>query len=929
MRLVGAVAALLRRVRAERGTTALVFVLVALTGFVVAAAPRLFDRVSDDGLRFELTRGTAIQRNLEFTTVDPLPAGGAGDPLAPVAARAVLFRDGLAPSVRDLIDDIHFIVDSPRFRVIGAPLLPTFVTLREADGIDGQVDLVAGRWPARVSRGAAPDPSAPPAIEIALSDTAAARVGLAVGDQLDARVDATDPLLRGVPVTSDTAIRIDLVGTFTVRDPSASVWFDDRGLAEVTIGGTADAPLAFATGLIAPAAYPDLLALGQRSRYRWRLFTDPARVDAGGLDALTSDLRQLQLQYGATGERPGAIVLRTGILAGIQRYTAQHATTETVLGLTALGPIVVAAGAVGLVGILVVRRRRASLALARGRGASGAQLMATQLWEGLLVTVPAALLGLGVAIVVIPARPSDLSSIGAILVALGATAILLAATWPVARRARRDLERDDPPVVRMTARRLVFEALVVGLSLTAAWLLRERGLGGVEPSGATRTPAPFDPFLAATPVLIGIAVAVLTIRLYPIPVRGLGWLLARRRGLVPVLGLRSLGRQPSSGSLPVLVLLVTLAIGTFSSVLLASLEGGQVAAAMQEVGADFRISAGAGGTLDPGLAAGPGPSSLPGVVAVAGGTIVSDASLSTDPRALTTVYALAVDAAAYDRVLAGMPGVPALAPWVSDAPLGPDAGTAAHPIPAVVSTRLPGLGIGTPFQLVLRGRRMDFRVAARIDGFPGIGGSTPFVITTFGSVAAGWQGSPLKPTVLFARGPATLVDGLRMPTGNDPAPVVVSRYERYALLHATPLVGAVSGGFAIALGLASAYAGLAVMSVVVLHAQRRAREAAFLRTLGVTGRQLVGLTVIEQGLPLVVALAIGIALGLGLASLLEPGIDLGAFSGPGSTVALMIDPISIAAVAASISVVVVVAIGTSSWLARRLDIGRALRIGED
>ena len=73
MRLVGAVAALLRRVRAERGTTALVFVLVALTGFVVAAAPRLFDRVSDDGLRFELTRGTAIQRNLEFTTVDPLP----------------------------------------------------------------------------------------------------------------------------------------------------------------------------------------------------------------------------------------------------------------------------------------------------------------------------------------------------------------------------------------------------------------------------------------------------------------------------------------------------------------------------------------------------------------------------------------------------------------------------------------------------------------------------------------------------------------------------------------------------------------------------------------------------------------------------------------------------------------------------------------
>jgi putative ABC transport system permease protein len=906
----------------------LVFVLVALTSFAVAAAPRLFDRVADDGLRFAVTQGTAVQRNLEFSSVDPVPAGPAGDPLQHVAALGEVRRDGLAPSIRELIGDVHFIADSPRFQLAHAPVLPTSLTFRVADGLDDQVDLVDGRWPARVA-----DPSEPGSsqtIEIALSEGAAERIGLKVGDRLDALVDPADPMLRFVFPTPSAQAAVVLVGTFSVRDPNAAVWFGDPSVAQVGIGGTPDQPVAFATGLVAPAAYADILAFGLPERYRWRMLVDPARFEAGDLDTLVADLRRLQQRFGATVEQPGVTVLRTGLLSAVQRYVEQRATTTTVLSLAALGPLIVAAGALGLIGILVVRRRRPALALARGRGASGAQLMATQLWEGLLVTVPAALVGLGMAILVVPARPSALSSLGAMVVALGATLILLLATWPVARRARRDLERDDPPIARLSPRRLIFEALIVGLSLTAALLLRQRGLaaegvaGGAPGGPGATAPVGFDPFLALSPVLIGVAVAVLTIRLYPIPVRALGWLLARRRGLVAVLGLRSLGRQPSSATLPLLILMVTLAVGTFSSVLLASLEDSQAAVAMQDVGADFRISA-AGGPLDPGLDLG----SVAGVEAVAAGLVVPDAGQSTTSRSTTTVLALAVEPGAYDDVLAGTPGVPALAPWFFGAPIGPDAGTDADPIPAVVSARPPGLAAGSRFHLVLRGRRMAFQVVSRIDGFPGIPRSTPFVITSYRSVAAGWQGNPLAPEVLFVRAPPDSADALRGALGEQGSATLTSRYDRYATLRATPLVGAVSGGFAVALALAAVYAGLAVMAVVLLHAQRHAREAAFLRTLGVSARQVLGLTVIEQGVPLAIALVLGIGLGIGLASLLQPGIDLAAFSSPDATVALAVDPVSIAAIAASIALVVVLAIALSSWLARRLDIGRTLRIGED
>ena len=75
MRLTSATVALLRRLRAERGVVAFLFILVATTSFLVAVSPRLLDRVSDEGLRDGLASATAIQRNIEFATADRIAPG--------------------------------------------------------------------------------------------------------------------------------------------------------------------------------------------------------------------------------------------------------------------------------------------------------------------------------------------------------------------------------------------------------------------------------------------------------------------------------------------------------------------------------------------------------------------------------------------------------------------------------------------------------------------------------------------------------------------------------------------------------------------------------------------------------------------------------------------------------------------------------------
>ncbi len=479
---------------------------------------------------------------------------------------------------------------------------------------------------------------------------------------------------------------------------------------------------------------------------------------------------------------------------------------------------------------------------------------------------------------------------------------------------------------RLSPRRLVFEAVIVGLSITAAWLLRERGLAAAG-SEATRG---FDPFLAATPLLIGIAVGLLTIRLYPVPVRALGWLMARRRDLVPVLGLRNLGRHPTTGYLPLLILMLTVAIGTFSSVFQVTIERSQAAVSWQEVGADLRVDA-AGNTS---IAANVDPTAIPGVEAASAGFVEPDALLSIGAGRRMRAYVEALDGPSYESVLAGSPISGRMPGWFDGAAPGPQAGTEADPIPAIFSTRLrnavEALELGDVFEVLFRSRTVALRVAEFSDTFPGIPPGEPFLIVPFGPVAAFPAGGAgeLLPNVVFVRGPASAAEPLLAAAGGPAAVMLRSRHDAFDVLHDAPLVAAVTGGFAVALVVAGTYAALAVVAVVVLHAQRRSREVAFLRTMGLTERQVAGLTIVEHGLPVILALVTGVTLGLGLAWLLAPGVDLAAFSDPGSTIRLQVDWVSVIGVGAAVVAVVAAAVASSSWLARRLVLGHALRIGE-
>jgi putative ABC transport system permease protein len=470
------------------------------------------------------------------------------------------------------------------------------------------------------------------------------------------------------------------------------------------------------------------------------------------------------------------------------------------------------------------------------------------------------------------------------------------------------------------------ELTAITVAAGSAFLLRERGLTLAAEAGE---PVRFDPLLGAVPVLIGLAVGLVAMRLYPLPVRALGWLAARRRDLVPVLGLRTVGRHPTIVALPLLVLMLTAAIGAFSSVVVATVDRGQQKASWREFGADYVIEPQAGLALAEPV----DPTGVDGVAAVARAYRDPVARLDVSGTEARSILLYAVEPAAYRRVTAGSPIQPAWPDAFDEAPDTRGLGTGGNPLPAIVSRRMPvglrPLAIGATFQAAVQNQPITFEVVGLRTEFPGVAAGAAFVIAPFDQLALAPLRNPLRPTHLLVSGPASIEDGLRTAVrGQSVTARVASRHARYAEMHDAPLAAAIATGFRISLGVAAAYTALTIVAAVALTAGRRSRDLAYLRTLGFNGRQALGLIIVEHAPPVAFALAAGVALGLGVAWMIEPGLGLASFIGPDASVDLQVDWLQIGLVGAGLVAVVSVAVLASTWLARRVEIGHVLRLAE-
>lgn len=908
----GARRLLARQGRAHAGALAVVAAVVLVTSFLACSVPRVLSHVYDQGLRDTLVAAGPTGRDLTATASGYLPLSEDDDPLAAYDRATQALLADTDPSLADRVSGTTYSVTSELLTAtvdLGGQARQdpaTRLSLRAADDWQDHVDIVEG---ARPSGEIPPECVGPPdapvdpracVIEVALSADAAPEMQIAVGDIV--------PLEQGLPFGGGPVLT-RVVALFEPVDAEADYWsragralFPYQFISDDT--GLNNEGIAF----VAPRAYP--FVQGQvigisSSQVMIQLFTEPATFSSDDVHPVQRALDRLPASRLASADAPViTLQLRSQLDSVLEDYVAQRATADAVMSVALAGLLAVALAVLAMAARLVTERRRVTVRLAVARGASARQLAGWQAIEGLAVAAPAAVAGSVLTAVVVGGRGGRATVAVPLLLVL-ATAVLVPALGRAGSRGagRRDLWRRWAGPGR-----LVLELSVVGVAVAAVLTLRRRGLTTSAVELGT------DPLLVSVPVLLAVSVGIVVLRVFPIPLRSVGSLVARRGDAVPFLGLARSGRDVAGGTAPVIVLLLGLTMAVFTSVISATLARGGVEASWQSVGADLRLAS--AGYPDEAIEA---AREVDGVAAVAPAAISYDGEF--ERRDVTVV---ATDIGAYRDVQRANPVGPPL----------PASLDGADALPAVVSSSL--APDGGPLTITLRDTELVLDVAATAPTLPGIPADADWVLVPL---------DRLREATGFGHDAETAYVALDPGTPTDPASLdrltedltaalpgtaaVTTRAAEAREVADSGLVTGVRGLFAAGVVTGAAYATLAVVLTLVVTARQRDVVLSQLRTLGLSGRQARALVALEI-LPLAgAALVSGLLLGLATPWLLAPAIDLRPFTGSEVATPLTVDALSVTALAAGFAVVVGVAVLLVTAANRRRVLGSVLRVGED
>ncbi|NNU28284.1 FtsX-like permease family protein [Isoptericola sediminis] len=904
-----------RHLRTAAGATAALVAVTVLAAGTLSAVPRAVAAVHADQLAHVTAQSSPLAADLIATT-PAFPGYGEGyetyggvhreetgdDDAGPVPPAPDL--DGYLAALQDVAAD----QPAPLSAVLGAPDLLVAADRTVVERVDGNdvaqpgvvpqagpsapehVEVVDGRWPqvTRVPSDTAqllpgsdgvvefePDP-----MEVAVSTAVAAELDWTLGS-----VHATgEPLLPPLRV----------VGLWEPRDGDADYWshvprtttpeivFDPNIGKIVTAGAFAD-PATLGAWVDAPSTriwYP----------------VDTTDVSAQGAPALLSQLRGLTARTTTVVEGDAAVLEpASGLLDVLETTLGQRAGVDAIVTVLAVGPLGALVAVLVLAAGLVVDRRRPTLALLRARGASMTGVRAVVALEGAVVGLPAAAVGLAVGLLVVPGEVT-VGQLAATAACGVAPALVLAAVTPAAglRAARADL--GTVPARRRRAR-LGVEVAVVAAAAGTSWLAVDRG---VVASGAGAGTTGVDPLLAVAPLLVGVAVALLTLRLVPPVVRAAERVAARRPGIVPFLGAARVRRDPAGGPLPAVALVLAVGVAMSSLVLSGTVRQAITEEAWSEVGGDLRV---AGPVVD--------AETVPALEAVA--QVDAAASLADAGRyplgrvgSGTPVTVWTTDTDALGRVQRDVPGAPSGLDRLST----PDDG------------RLPVVAAGnaasgpTEGQVLSGpgGARVEIVVVDRVDALPGLPPSSGALLvdTALAAELAGITPGTARLALLG------LADGTDR-AGRDrveaeiaallPTAVVDDPRAGEQALLAAPATGGLAAAFTVAVVLSVLLCVATVALMLVLGTPARSRVLAVLRTLGLPRRAERGLVAWEVGPWAGAALLAGGVVGLAVPALVVAVVDLTPLTGGDGAPALVVDPWGPAALATGLLVAVVA--GTS------------------
>ncbi len=759
------------------------------------------------------------------------------------------------------------------------------------------------------------------AVAVAVTGPTAARFGLHPGSVMELMGSSQSPELY-------------VTAVIRMRHPGSTWWQQDTTPIRPTlIQRDPDSPAYWLGGVIAD---PDQLGATQQAlgviglELQWEYPLDVSQVNADQATGLYQALNR------ATTAAPpltdelagaeGALSVTSPLLPDLATFLTTQAAVETVLLLLFVSLIVVGTAVILLAGRMIVARREAELSLLRARGGSLGQVGARVLAGTAVSAGPGIVIGAGLALALLPGGGDGwpLALVAAVAALAGAPLI---AVWqqrrpaPVSNPAQittAETRRSRGPA--RPWRRLVIEVTAIAAALAGLIVLHDQGVPPPPETGATGvsgTAASANLTLTVVPILVAIPVVVIMLRLYPLAVRGLAALSARRPGATGFVALSRAARSPLTGALPAFALVLTLTLATFAGMVNQGITAGEITASWQTTGGDVLITPG------PGFPA-VSPSAVKAIAAVPGVQHATEAWttgwFTPFGRQITVA---AVDPVSYAAVTAGTPFTPFPARLIGKAaPTSPIPDGAV--VPVLASPSAAAILGTTPIQLSTLGALgpVKVRVAGIINSTPALPGGGDFVVMPLRTLP-GLTGAPV-PNILLATGGA--INHARLIAAAKqaiPGNVTTFRTQVLASLASSPLQH--GAGLIITLTIAAA-AGLGLLVVILGLALGSAERGMTLARLTVMGHERPAGLVIAEAMPAVLAaVAAGIACALVLPTAIGSAIDLSAFTGTTTPIQFQADALALGLPAAAIVVLALITLAVEARAVRRRDISAMLR----
>jgi hypothetical protein len=557
---------------------------VVLGTALLASGPLLVDTVTGMSLHLALRGSSVADGNLRLATSTQVDQAGfqALDSEIQALLRAALDEH---------LDYVARTTESKwMFPWLGGRLATDQrVNLRFYEGIQERVEYIAGQWPGGRPFGFAQ--GRPDVIQAVVSDGMARSFALRVGDRLplSLRQDSAEP-----------DVWIEVAGIVRPQNPLDPYWFGEFSplASQVTQQGAARYSAIVPVDAFFPAVsslFPrDKVELAWHALLRHQAFS-------------TADIEPLQAKFTALNTKLDAFQPRvtpyTGVPDILVRFQRQLESIRVPLYVLVAEVMLLVLYYVTMVAALSMRQVEREFAVLRSRGTSGWQIARIQFVEALIILAVAFLSGpwLGAGLVKGLSSLADvgqaswslgLSQSAWLAASVGALACLAGLLLPLGPALQRSIVTHGQMMARSTQppwwQRLYLDVFVLVGGLVLLWRLRLYGEMITGGPGGIR----LDWLLLLSPVALLLGTATILLRVFPLVLRAVASLVARRPGLEGALALWQASRNPTHVTRLVLLLTLAIALGNLSNGLNSALDQSEYDRATYLAGNDLRLVSG-------------------------------------------------------------------------------------------------------------------------------------------------------------------------------------------------------------------------------------------------------------------------------------------------------------------------------------------------